>query len=571
MRTITATDHSAETARSWLEVDPDPGTRAETRALLADGGDAVRERFGDRLTFGTAGLRGTLGAGPMRMNRVMVRMTAAAIASRLLTSNGPNGGPANPDKAPLVVVCFDARHMSDLFAEDTVRLLAGRGVACILLPGPLPTPVLAFTLRNRGADAGIMVTASHNPREDNGYKVYWSDGAQIISPVDSEISTLIDDAPLPTDDDLADPDSPLITRAGQAEVASYVATAASVVQVDSPRGLSVVYTPLHGVGRDTLLEVFESAGFDEPLVVPEQSDPDPDFPTVEYPNPEVPGALNLAIALAADTGADIVLANDPDADRLAVAVPDGPSWRTLTGDDVGALLADHVLTGGSGNNRLVATTVVSSKMLESIATHHGVRHAETLTGFKWIVRPGLLDPSSDFVFGYEEAAGFAVSDIVRDKDGITAALAFAELAATEREAGRTVINRLHDLWRRHGLHKTGLRTIRFEGSDGASRMAGLMNQLRTTPPEAIASMGVVSMTDLAAPGSPLPSTDALVFNLEDGRLVVRPSGTESMLKAYAEVVDASPDVDLVEAEVATTRLLDNLLDGASLMLTGAAT
>ncbi len=571
MRTVAATDHSADTARRWLQVDPDPDTRTETEALLAGAEDAVQERFGDRLVFGTAGLRGALGAGPMRMNRVMVRMTAAAVARHLLAGNGLNGAPADSETTPVVVVCFDARHMSDVFAEDTVRVLAARGVASILLPGPLPTPVLAFTLRDLGADAGIMVTASHNPRADNGYKVYWSDGAQIISPIDSEISALIDEAPLPTDNDLADADSPLIRRAGQEEILRYVEATASVVQTDSPRCLSVVYTPLHGVGRATLLGVFENAGFNEPMVVPEQGDPDPDFPTVEYPNPEVPGALDLAIALAADAGADIVLANDPDADRLAVAVPDGSSWRTLTGDDVGVLLADHVLTGGSGHNRLVATTVVSSRMLESIAAHHGVRHAETLTGFKWIVRPGLLDPSADFVFGYEEAAGFAVGGLVRDKDGITAALAFAELAATEKAAGRTVIDRLHDLWQRHGLHRTGLRTIRFNGPDAVSRMAGLMDNLRTNPPETMSGMRVMSVTDLAEPGSVLPPTDTIVFNLDGGRLVVRPSGTEPMLKAYAEVIDTSPDDDLAEAEAAATRLLDHLLDGAGLMLTGAVT
>lgn len=563
MSTVTRTDSSAQTAHSWLEVDPDDDTRAEIEKLLADGGQDLEQRFGDRLMFGTAGLRGALGAGPMRMNRVMVRMTAAAIAGHLTADNGSTSA------TPLVVVGFDARHMSDVFAEDTVRVLAARGVASILLPGPLPTPVLAFTLRDRGADAGIMVTASHNPRADNGYKVYWTDGAQIISPIDSEISALIDGAPLPTDDDLAAPDDPLITRAGQAAVTRYMETATSVAGVDSPRGLSVVYTPLHGVGRDTLLGAFQMAGFDEPTVVPEQGDPDPDFPTVEYPNPEVPGALNLAITLATERSADIVLANDPDADRLAVAVPDGAAWRTLTGDEVGALLADHVLAGGSGDNRLVVTTVVSSRMLESIAAHHGVRHAETLTGFKWIVRPGLLDPSADFVFGYEEAAGFAVGDLVRDKDGITAALAFAELAASEKRAGRTVVDRLHDLWRRHGLHRTGLRTIRFEGPDGVSRMARLMDDLRSGPPEAIADMDVVSVTDLSLPGSPLPPTDALVFNLEGGRLVVRPSGTEPMLKAYAEVLDTDPGENLAAAEKSMDHTLAGLMDAAGLLLAGS--
>ena len=434
MKTTLPTLRAEEVARRWLEVDPDPGTRAETEQLLTDGGAALERRFGSRLAFGTAGLRGPLGAGPMRMNRVLVRMTAAAIGRRLLA--GAAGAATDGGPPPVVVVGFDARRNSDVFAEDTARMLAGLGIASLVLPRPLPTPVLAFTLRNVGADAGIMVTASHNPRTDNGYKVYWSDGAQIVPPVDSEVSALIDGAPLPTDADLAPGDDPLIERAGEAQVGFYTEAATSVVDTDSPRDLSIVYTPLHGVGRDVLLEAFRCAGFAEPAVVPEQGEPDPDFPTLPYPNPEEPGALDLATALAAREGADLVLANDPDADRLAVAVPDGPGWRTLTGDEVGALLADHVLGSGSGDDRLVVTTVVSSRLLARIAGHHGVRHAETLTGFKWIMRPGLDDPSADFVFGYEEAAGYAVGDLVRDKDGITAALAFAELAATERAAGR---------------------------------------------------------------------------------------------------------------------------------------
>ncbi len=567
--TASGTSLAADLARQWLEVDPDPATQAETRDLLASGGDDLERRFGGRLQFGTAGLRGPLGAGPLRMNRVVVRSAAAAIGHHLLATlddGGSNG--SRPGGPPLVVVGFDARHGSRDFAEDTVRILAAMGVASLLLPGPLPTPVLAFTLRDRGADAGIMVTASHNPAADNGYKVYWSDGAQIIPPIDSEVSALIDASPLPTDADLAPPDHPLIARAGRAEVLRYEEAATTVVALDTPRELSVVYTPLHGVGRDVLLEAFGMAGFPEPAVVGAQSDPDPDFPTVEYPNPEVDGATDMALELAAGLEADLVLANDPDADRLAVAVPHRGGWRTLTGDEVGALLADHVLTAGSGDNRLVATTVVSSRMLAAIAGHHGVRHAETLTGFKWIVRPGLLDPSADFVFGYEEAAGFAVGDLVRDKDGITAALAFAELAAVEKAGGRTVLDRLHDLWRRHGLHRTALRTIRYEGPDGSAEMARRMQVLRERPPSAVGSMPVVSMTDLAIAGSGLSPTDAIVFDLEGGRLAVRPSGTEPMLKAYAEVVRSDVAGDLELAESAAGADLEGLLDGAEDLLGG---
>ncbi|RUA26732.1 MAG: phospho-sugar mutase, partial [Actinobacteria bacterium] len=275
-----------EVARRWLEVDPDPGTRAETEQLLTDGGAALERRFGGRLAFGTAGLRGPLGAGPMRMNRVLVRMTAAAIGRRLLA--GAPGAATDSGPPPVVVIGYDARRNSDVFAEDTARMLAGLGIASLVLPRPLPTPVLAFTLRNVGADAGIMVTASHNPRTDNGYKVYWSDGAQIVPPVDSEVSALIDGAPLPTDADLAPGDDPLIERAGEAQVGFYTEAATSVVDTDSPRDLSIVYTPLHGVGRDVLLEAFRCAGFAEPAVVPEQGEPDPDFPTLPYPNPEEP-------------------------------------------------------------------------------------------------------------------------------------------------------------------------------------------------------------------------------------------------------------------------------------------
>ncbi len=568
MTTSLSADQALETARRWLEVDPDPVTRAETEQLIAGGAAELERRFGDRLTFGTAGLRGALGAGPMRMNRVLVRMTAAAIGRRLLAGDGDALSGTEPSR--LVVVGFDARHNSEVFAEDTARVLARLGVRSLVLPCPLPTPVLAFTLRDVGADAGIMVTASHNPRQDNGYKVYWSDGAQIVPPIDAEISAEIDRVSLPTDADLVAADHDLIERAGDLSVERYVTFAAGVVQSCSPGALSVVYSPMHGVGRDVVVEAFRGAGFDPPSVVPEQGEPDPDFPTLEYPNPELPGALDLAIARAVREHADLVLANDPDADRLAVAVPDGGAWRMLSGDEVGALLADHLLTVTEGEDRLVVTTVVSSRLLARIAAHHGVRYAETLTGFKWIVRPGLDDPSARFVFGYEQAIGYAVGDRVRDKDGVTAALLFAELASTELAAGRSVIERLHDLWRRHGVHRTGLRTLRFDESDGLDQIEAKMLGVRNSPPETIAGRAIASVTDLAAPGSSLPPTNALVFDLVGGRIVIRPSGTEPMLKVYAEVVEPLTEVDPHLCERSGDRAVAEILNGVDALLTGSS-
>jgi len=547
-----------DTARRWLEVDPDPETRAETERLLAAGGDELDDRFGGRLAFGTAGIRGRRGAGPMRMNRVLVRSVAAAVAEVLLAT-------AESDP-PLVVVGFDARHQSDDFATDTARVLAARGVGSLVLPGPLPTPVLAHAVRESGADAGVMATASHNPAADGGYKVYWGDGAQIVPPIDAQISAAIDDACLPSDDDLAHDDHPLIGRADDTVTDRYVDVAASVVRPGGPRRLSVVYTPLHGVGRDVLDTAFERAGFDPPTVVPIQADPDGNFPTVAFPNPEEPGALDAALDLAAETGADLVLANDPDADRLAVAIPTSDGWRPLSGDEIGALLAEHVLAGGSGDDRLVVTTLVSSRLLSAQAAHHGVRYADTLTGFKWIVRPGLADPSARFVFGYEEALGYLVGDLTRDKDGISAAVVFAELAATARSSGRTVLDLLHDLWRRHGVHRTALRTVRVD-DDG--RMAALLEGFRASPPTEVAGHRVLAIADYALPGTGLPASDLLALDLGGRRLLLRPSGTEPMLKVYGEVVEPVRDDDVEAAEADAGRAVAALVDAAAMLLVGS--
>ena len=403
-----------------------------------------------------------MGAGPNRMNRAVVLRATAGSAAHL-RATGHAGEP--------VIVGFDARHRSDRFARDAAVVLAAAGFTVHLADRPLPTPVVAFGVTHLGCCAGVQVTASHNPPRDNGYKVYLGDGAQIVPPSDAEISAQIDAVgPLDTVARAAD-DDPRIVPAGDALVDAYVAGALAQAGrtggAAHPADLGIVYTPLHGVGRDVVLRVLAEAGYGTVTVVDEQAEPDPDFPTVAFPNPEEPGALDLALADAERVGADLVIANDPDADRLAVALPDAAGgWAPLTGDEIGVVLADWLLAQGAGADRLVATTIVSSSMLGRLASARGVAFAETLTGFKWLARAALDRPDLRFVYGYEEALGSCVGTLVRDKDGMTAALAFAELAAAERRAGRTVRDRLDDLDRELGVHTTAQRSIRVEGVDG---------------------------------------------------------------------------------------------------------
>jgi len=508
------------------------------------GGPILESRFASRLAFGTAGLRGELGAGPTRMNRVLVRMTAAGVARRVVAEGGTR-----------IVVAHDARHNSDVFADDTARVAAAHGLRVDVIRGPHPTPVLAFAVRRFAADAGVMITASHNPRDDNGFKVYWRDGAQIVSPIDFEIAAEIDVAGLVAESDLAPADDPLISATHDGLISDYVLSAKGVVANDTSRDLDIVYTPVHGVGREVFLRTFDAAGFPGPVVVPEQGDPDPDFPTAAFPNPEEPGVLDLAISLADKRAADVVIANDPDADRLAVVIPDAVGWRALSGNEIGCLLAEHVLSNGSGPDRLVATTVVSSRLLSRIAAHHGVQFAETLTGFKWIMRPAIERTDLRFVFGYEEALGYCVGDDVRDKDGIRAGLAFAELAAEAKAEGSSVPEMLDLLYRRHGVHHSGQRSFRFEGPDGSQIMTALMAALRADPPGRIGELTVTSVTDLLGPGTGLPPTDALIFELTGRtRLVVRPSGTEPKLKLYGESVVEVIDEDGVDGLPAARRI-----------------
>jgi phosphomannomutase len=552
-------------ARAWRDDDPDPVTRAEVDALLGvDGGapdlPALAERFGARLQFGTAGLRGEMAAGPNRMNRAVVIRATAGLAAHL-AATGHAGEP--------VVVGYDARHLSHRLAADTAAVLAAAGFPVHLTDRPVPTPVVAFGVTYLGCCAGGQVTASHNPPRDNGYKVYMGDGAQIAPPTDARISAHIDAVASVAAVPRAADGDPRIVPAGDDLVSAYVGGAVAQAVAPASRRLGIVYTPLHGVGRDVLVEVLTRAGFTPPTVVADQGAPDPDFPTVAFPNPEEPGALDLALAAAADTGADVVLANDPDADRLAVAVPDGGAaggWRALTGDEIGVLLADWLLAHGSGPDRLVATTVVSSSMLGRLAAARGVVHAETLTGFKWLARAALDRPDLRFVYGYEEALGSCVGTFVRDKDGITASLAFAELAACERARGRTVLDRLDDLDRELGVHATGQRSSRFAGLDGAERMGAAVDRLVEAPPASLAGVRVDVVEDLRR-GGRLPATDGVVLRGDGVRLIVRPSGTEPKLKCYAEAVvpvtaAASGDDALPAARARAEATVTTILDEA---------
>ena len=512
---------ASERARAWLAVDPDPVTRAEIQALLDGPVSELEARFDGRLQFGTAGLRAELGAGPLRMNRVVVRQTAAAVGRRLLADSS----------APSVVIGYDARYNSAVFALDSSRVLEAMGVRCQLFETVVPTPLLAFAVRHLGAAAGIQVTASHNPPADNGYKVYWSDGAQIIPPLDADIEALIDEVGLLSDDDLADDVS---ARLG-ADIADAYLDAIAPPRQAAEHPLDVVYTPLHGVGWDLLRRALRRAGYPEPHVVAEQVEPDPDFPTVDFPNPEEPGALDLAFRLASEVGADAVIANDPDADRLAVAIPIEDEWLRLSGDQVGWLLADYLLAmeADHGEANLVVSSIVSSRMLGSIAARYGARWEQTLTGFKWIVRPAIANPDMRFVFGYEEALGYAVNDVVLDKDGISAALVMLDLLHSDE----SVVDRLARLAAEHGQHVTAQWSFRV--SDAPRRM----QELRAKPPESLAGLSVTNTDDL-------PEANLLTVDAGDGaRVRFRPSGTEPKLKVYAEVVDEAADLAVLEDEV----------------------
>ncbi|MFF8447095.1 phospho-sugar mutase [Streptomyces leeuwenhoekii] len=506
-------------AKAWLAEDPDADTREEL-ARLIDAGDhaELAARFAGTLQFGTAGLRGELGAGPMRMNRAVVIRAAAGLAAYLKKQGTPHGD----GTAGLVVIGYDARHKSADFARDTAAVMTGAGLRAALLPRPLPTPVLAFAIRHLGAVAGVEVTASHNPPRDNGYKVYLGDGSQIVPPADTDIAAEID--AVGSLHDVPRPDTGWDTL-DDSVLDAYLVRTDAVLDPGSPRTARTVYTAMHGVGKDVLLAAFARAGFPEPALVAEQAEPDPDFPTVAFPNPEEPGAMDLAFAKARETDPDLVIANDPDADRCAVAVKDGEGWRMLRGDEVGALLAAHLVTRGARGT--FAESIVSSALLGKIAAKAGLPHEETLTGFKWIARVDGLR------YGYEEALGYCVDpDGVRDKDGITAALLVTELASVLKSRGRTLLDLLDDLAVEHGLHATDQLSVRVQD---LSVIADAMRRLREQPPTRLAGLPVTKAEDLTRGTETLPPTDGLRYTLDGARVIVRPSGTEPKLKCYLEV------------------------------------
>lgn len=534
---------------SWLAADPDDATRQELSELLANDPVEVARRFDQPLDFGTAGLRGPMGAGPSHMNRMVVRRTAAA-TGRVLLAAGATGP---------VVIGFDARRNSRTFALDSARVLAALGIDVALFAEPVPTPVVAFATGHLNAAAAIVVTASHNPATDNGYKLYWSDGAQINAPVDVQIAAEIDRRPIVTEAELAAETDTRIREIDPSVIDNYVASIVALLQPGSPRHLSFVYTPMHGVGGTVLHTAFARAGFIAPVDVDAQSQPDPTFPTAPFPNPEEAGALDLAMETADTFDLDLIVANDPDADRLAVAVRDGAgTWVQLTGDQIGCLLAEYLLAQpvppeANPAERLVTTTVVSSTLLSRIASAHRVHAARTLTGFKWIVRPALANPDHQPVLSYEEALGYAVG-ATRDKDGISAALVFAEMAATARSSGRTVLDLLADLDDRYGPHRTGQRSIRWSSTASADAMTSTLDQLRTDPPTALGEHEITAAVDYAAGHDGLPPTNLLEFQLANGHVIIRPSGTEPKLKIYAELVGA-PGTDSAELADALNQLL----------------
>jgi phosphomannomutase len=514
---------AARLATRWLAAEPDDDIRRELQALIDGDPAALTERFSGRLTFGTAGLRATVGAGPLRMNRLVVRQAAAGLANYLKALD-----PLATERG--VVIGYDVRRKSDLFARDTARVMAAAGLPAMMLPDALPTPVLAWSTTELDAAAGVMVTASHNPPADNGYKVYLGDGAQIVPPHDGAIAdeiALVD----ATQVALADPDDALITTLDDGVMAAYLASTAQVRLRPEVAGVPVAYTPMHGVGGETTCTAFELAGFDRPMVVVEQFEPDGTFPTVSFPNPEEPGAMDLLLALADDSGAELAIANDPDADRLGAAIPqvDG-SWRRLGGDEIGWLLADHILANTTGDDRLVITTLVSSSLLGDMAKSYGVHAKETYTGFKWIARTILDNPDLRFVLGYEQALGYLVAPRPLDKDGISAALLLAEVAAVAAAEGTTLQQRLDDIAARFGRHVTIDKSVRMDQAAATKAV----ERLQASPPTEIGGARVV---DVVA----FPEADLLRFELAGGvRVQVRPSGTEPKVKIYGEAVDADP-------------------------------
>jgi phosphomannomutase len=531
-------------ARAWIAGDPDPETRAELEQLLASGSHAeLTERVGRSLEFGTAGLRAVVGAGPNRMNRAVVIRTTRALADHLLERV--------PDARALpVVIGYDARLSSRRFAEDAAGVLVAAGLMVRYFEEPVPTPLVAYAMRQLGASAGIVVTASHNPPEYNGYKVYGADAAQITPPADVDIARrsarVASAAGVPLAAGALDAQHVAATPVPASLLDRYLMELAAMIPPGTQeRDLKIVYTPLHGVGGAPLQRALQHFGFTALTLVAEQAAPDGRFPTVRFPNPEEPGALDLALKLAVERRADLVIANDPDADRLAACVPTASGrWQVLTGNELGVLLADFALSGAGGVNKpLVVSTIVSSPMLASVAARYGAHCEQTLTGFKWIWNAALeLERTRGmrFVFGYEEALGYSFGQLVRDKDGVSAAVLLCELAARCKAKGQSLLDRLAELYREHGLWVSVQKSITRPGTRGAAEIAHALSSLLHEPPAMLAERPILSVADYSQGAALrprwLPETPLATLTLEDGaRVLVRPSGTEPKLKIYVDV------------------------------------
>ena len=507
--------------QAWIADDPDPVTASQLQQWLDTNNETeLRTSFNGFLQFGTAGLRGPIRPGPSGMNRAVVGRTAAGLVAYMKERNLTS-----------VVIGRDARYGSEDYTFETAEIMSGAGMKVFVLPRPLPTPVLAFATNELGCDVGIMVTASHNPPQDNGYKVYLGGtvdgieyrGSQIVSPTDVSIAHKIDAIKSLKEQ----PRGKEWTVLGEEIIEKYIDRTAALAT--NPGSLRIVYTAMHGVGTETLQRVFHKAGFASPILVDAQAAPDPDFPTVAFPNPEEPGAIDLALETAKAFDADLVIANDPDADRCAAAIKDpATGWRMLRGDELGAILGESIARKTSTG--IFANSIVSSSILKKIAEHYNLEFKETLTGFKWLAKiKGLT-------FGYEEALGYAVdAKTVNDKDGISAAITLAQIATDLAADGKTLLDLLDEIWARHGFHATEQISIRL--SD-LSKVGVILGGLRVSPPHNIAGRAVTSIDDLAAPTDELPPTDGLRIWLDGGvRIIIRPSGTEAKMKCYIEVIE----------------------------------
>ena len=547
-------DELVAAAEAWIAGDPDPRTRSQLAALLAQGDtEVLRDHLGASLAFGTAGLRGEVGPGPNRMNRAVVIRTSRGLADHLLATV-----PGAAERG--VVVAFDARHDSERFAHDVVATIAGAGVRVHWFPTHQPTPMVPYAQKVMDAAAGVVVTASHNPPADNGYKVYAEGAAQIVPPTDAAIAAAITRVGPAAEVERADlGSSSLVDEVDPELIEAYLAEIAAARPAVGGPAVRLAYTPLHGVGLPLVTRALAEGGYTDLHVVADQAEPDGDFPTVAFPNPEEPGAMDGLLALAAEVGADLALANDPEADRIAAAVPDhSGSWRPLTGNQIGVLLADHLLGGREVERPLVVSSIVSTPMLADVAAAHGARAEASLTGFKWICAAarGLEVDGYTFVYGFEEALGSCVGDVVHDKDGISAAVVLADMARVCKAEGGTLLDRWDELCERHGRWVSHQLSVVRPGASGAAEIAAAMERLSGWAPEELAGQQVTATTDFRTGADQRPTwlaaQDLVLMELTNGRVMIRPSGTEPKCKIYVDLrgrTTAGEDPDTLDAQL----------------------